>query len=66
MWRKTISGRGGDGQMLKDEEGDKGLEPYRVIKRRTSGKRKDGPQVDMMGKGPTLVKNIVAEKDEGV
>jgi hypothetical protein len=40
--------------MLDDEERVKGSEPDRMPRKRTYGENKDGPQVDMTGRGPTL------------
>jgi hypothetical protein len=45
----------GDGQMSEDEEGAKGSEPHRTVRRRTDGKD------DTTRKGPTLIKRRKTE-----
>jgi hypothetical protein len=47
--------------MSEDEERVKGREPHRTARKRTDGKREDGPQADMTGRGPTLVNRRMTE-----
>jgi hypothetical protein len=47
--------------MSEDEGRVKGREPHRMARKKTDGKRKDGPQDDMIGRGPTLVNRRMKE-----